>query len=49
MLPETSFNKNTTYQGRDMGITKIVKKAKMIVKITNRKHKTVPGGSSSEY
>ena len=34
---EIIFDKDTTYQGRDMGIRKIVKRMKMHVKIVKQK------------
>lgn len=45
---ETSFDKDTTYQGMGIGTIKI-KRAKMQVKTIKQKRKTQPGGSSIEY
>lgn len=48
-LSEISFNRDTTYQDRGRGIRKLVRRMKTRVKIMKQKHRTVPGGSPSEY
>ena len=42
-VSETSFNKNTTCQGRGTGIRKLVKNTKMQVKIVKQKHRIISG------
>ena len=43
---ENSFNRNTTYHGRGMGVRKIVKRTKMRVRIIKQKHRIVSGVSA---
>ena len=48
-LSETSFNKDTTYQGRDVRIRKISKENKDESENNKTEAWAVLGGSSSEY
>ena len=46
---QTSFNKDTTYQGRSIGIRKVSKEYEDTSKNNETENRIVLGGSSSEY